>query len=139
MTGSQVSAELREFSGSTIDTPFEKMRANAILNASHDAKGFSIINFNVSGFLKSAKHNDIIYILCLWAIEPVNKAPSKFEQHPQAGQQALIKRASLLADNLSQRRDLNDDFLQKLRIHMERTIENHMIAFLSNVQEAQSA
>ncbi len=128
-----------EFKGTTIKTPFEKMRANAILNATNDDKGLSIINFNVTGFVKAHKFDDVFYILCLWSVEPLEKAPRKFGRYPEAGEQALKTRAKGLIDNLSNRRDLTHEFIDTLRDGMTKMIENQMSPLYSDDYHAQTA
>lgn len=90
----------RDFTGTGIKTPFDQMRANAMINARHDTRGMSIINFNINAFMQQAKHEDIYHILSLWAVEPVKRSPTKFRKHPEAGERALYKRADVLKDNI---------------------------------------
>ncbi len=118
--------DARDYSGTTIKTPFEKMRANAIINAKNDTAGLSLINFNITAFLPKSKREDAYYLLSQWAIEPINLQKQKFLQYPQQGTQALIKRADLLIENLSKRNDLPDGFLEISGERMKEEINKTM-------------
>ncbi|MGH1457043.1 MAG: hypothetical protein ACRBDI_09700 [Alphaproteobacteria bacterium] len=120
-----------EFKNTTIKTPFEKMRARAIITASLDAKGLSLINFNLTAFLPSSKRDDAILILCLWASEPLRKQADKFRAHPEQGKEALNKRIDLLCQNIGQRKDLPNGFLETAQIKMKEAINSDM-AYLIN-------
>ncbi len=122
-----------EFKNTGIKTPFEKMRARAIISAGLDAKGLSLINFNLTAFLPTAKRNDAILILCLWAGEPIRKQGEKFRAHPEQGKEALTKRVELLCQNLEQRKDLPNGFLDTAHLKMKEAIHNEMAYLLQSV------
>ncbi len=115
-----------EFKHSTIKTPFEKMRARAIINAGLDTKGLSLINFNLTHFLSFSKRNDGLFILSLWACTPIQKAPEKFQQHSQQGIEALEKRIDILLNNLKSRGDLPNGFLKNAETQMKNAVSQKM-------------
>jgi len=113
----------QEFKGANIKTPFEKMRARAIIFAGLDAEGLSLINFNLGAFLNYNKKQDGIMILKFWATQPIKEQTNKFHAHPEAGQKALYKRVDLLTENLKQRKDLPKGFLETATTEMKNAIE----------------
>lgn len=119
------------FSNTSIKTPFEKMRARAIVNASLNAQGLSLINFNLTAFL--SRPNDATLILCLWAIEPIQQYSEKFRQHPQEGENALIDRVHNLAIHLQKRSDLPQNFLEHAQAQMKEAITKEMAYILQSV------
>lgn len=116
----------RDFTGTGIKTPFDQMRANAMINAQHDTRGMSIINFNISAFLQQAKHDDIYYILSLWAVEPVKRSPAKFRKYAEAGERALYKRAEALKTNFLKTPHIADWLAETAAEHMFSAIEEEM-------------
>lgn len=126
-------AILPEFEGTTIKTPFEKLRARAIINAGLDAQGLSLIHFNLPAFLSTEKRNDAILILCLWASEPIRKQPKQFRNFPDQGQAALDKRTDILRDHLEKRKDLPHGFLDTAHTRMKEAIAKEMAYLLQSV------
>lgn len=100
------------FKGTNIKTPFEVMRASAIINANIDTRGLSLINFNLTTFLKKGREEDCYFILSLWAVIPIKNRPQHYIKHPQTGQQALIKRTEELINHLKKRSDTSDYFIE---------------------------
>ena len=121
----------QEFKGTCIKTPFEKMRARTIISAGMDAKGLSLINFNLTAFMHYDKRPGAYLILSLWASEPIRKQVNKFRAHPDEGKQALYKRVYMLSENLRQRKDLPNGFLDKAIIQMKQAVDTE-IAYLRN-------
>lgn len=117
---------LRDFPKSGIKSPFERMRANAIINAKCDAAGYSMINFNITTFLPAERHSDAFMILSLWAIEPIRLAREKFMSHAEEGNKALRARTLHLLENLSKRNDIPSAFIIRAREHMFKTIESEL-------------
>lgn len=115
-----------DFSGTKIKSPADKMRAHSIINAANTQNGLSIINFNLSFFLKTSRTNDVAHILSLWAIQPVKQSAQKFFNHPEAGTHALKSRAETLIQHLSCRHDLHDGFIENCREKMIERIENEI-------------
>ncbi len=122
-----------EFKGTNIKTPFEKMRARAIINAGLDAQGLSLINFNLTAFLPSDKRNDAILILCLWASEPIRKQPKKCQSHPEQAKLNLYKRTNILIENLGKRNDLPNGFLGTTHVKMKEAINREMAYLIQSV------
>ncbi len=116
----------QEFKGTNIKTPFEKMRARAIISSGLDAEGLSLINFNLSAFLSYDKRQDGIIILKFWATQPIREQTDKFRTHPETGKQALYKRVNLLEGNLKQRKDLPKGFLDNAITEMKSTIDKEI-------------
>lgn len=128
--------DARDYSRTTIKTPFERMRANAIVSAKNDVTGLSLINFNITAFLPKSKRNDAYYLLSQWAIEPINLQQQKFLQYPIEGTKALINRADILMANLSRRNDLPDGFLDTAYEHITNTIKQTMLTLThANTQD----
>jgi len=119
----------RDFTGTGIKTPFDQMRANAMINARHDTRGMSIIIFNLNAFLQQARHEDIYHILSLWAVEPIKRSPAKFKKHPEAGEKALYKRAKALQENLYKTPHIPDWLSETSLEHMFASIEKEMSIF----------
>lgn len=118
-----------DFKGTGIKTAFEQMRANAIINADNNARGLSIINFNITAFLARRRQKDALFILGLWAISPIKSNLERFKNYPTDGQKALEKRAENLIVNLQQRPDFSNDFAQELLDHIKTAIAeeiNHL-------------
>lgn len=125
--------EQHEFKGTTIKTPFEKMRARAIIGSGLDAQGLSLINFNLTAFLPYGKREDAILILCLWASEPVHKQHAKCQSNPEQAKIALYKRVDLLKENLEKRSDLPNGFLENAHTKMKEAINKEMAYLLQSV------
>ena len=121
----------QKFKGTCINTPFEKMRARALISADMDARGISLINFNLTAFLHYDKRPGAYLILSLWASEPIRKQVNKFRAYPDEGKQALYKRVYMLGENLRHRKDLPKGFLDKAIIQMKQAVDNE-IALLKN-------
>lgn len=124
----------RDFTGTTIRKPMEKMRAHAIIRAADDPSGLSMINFNITPFLLSTRKQDAFFILGLWATEPVRRAPGKFVRFPEAGKDALITRTNALMKNLVRREDVKDTFVEEAKIHIFEMIE-HEINYMRGEHE----
>lgn len=122
-----------EFEGTTIKTPFEKLRARAIINAGLDAQGLSMINVNLTAFLTETRRGDAVLLLCLWAVNPVYKQREKFRNNPQAGTDLLVKRSDLLKAHLEQRKDLPHGFLDTAHAKMKEAISKEMAHLLQSV------
>lgn len=116
----------RDFTGTGIKTPFDQMRANAMINARHDTRGTSIINFNINAFLQKARHDDLYYILSMWAVEPIMRSPVKFRKHPEAGKKALYKRVASLRKNFYSTRHIADWFADTAYEHMMIAVDNEI-------------
>lgn len=116
----------REFKGSELKTPFDQMRANAMINAGHDDRGLSVLHFNICAFLNQGRRNDIHYILKLWAIEPINKNAQKFRKYPEAGYNALLKRITILEKSLSKHRNIGYWFTKDAAAEMRNALEKEM-------------
>lgn len=129
----------RDFTGTTIKTPMDKMRAMSIIRAKDDPSGLSIINFNITAFLTTAKHPDAFFILGLWATEPVRRSPGKFIRFPHAGRQALATRSDALMVRLSQRPDINQNFIDGAKLHIAEMIGQEVTHLLGNARVAESA
>lgn len=115
-----------EFKGTNIKTPFEKMRARAIISAGLDTQGISLINFNLTAFLSPEKRNDAIIILCIWATEPARKQRNKCKAYPEQAKLALYKRVETLRNFLEKRQDLPEGFSENAYRKMVDAI-NHEI------------
>ncbi len=126
----------RDFTGTGIKTPFDQMRANAMINAHHDTRGMSIIIFNLNAFLQQARHEDIYHILSLWAIEPLKRSPAKFRKYPKAGKKALYKRAKSLQEKLYKAPHIPDWLSETSLEYMYNSIEKEISAF--NMKQKQS-
>ncbi len=116
----------RNFIGSGIKTPFDQMRANAMINAQHDKRGMSILIFNANYFLQEARHQDLYYILSLWAVEPTKRSPAKFKKYPEAGRKALYKRVETFRKYFYMARHIHDCFVDKAIEHMMIAINNEL-------------
>tara|TARA_R110001592_G_scaffold20926_11_gene84687 strand:+ start:3513 stop:3929 length:417 start_codon:yes stop_codon:yes gene_type:complete len=127
---------VRDYAGTGIKTPFDKMRANAMINARHDTRGMSIIEFNINAFLQQARHEDVYHILRLWAVEPLKRSPSKFQKYPEAGEKALYKRAQALKDNLLRAPHIGDWLAESASEHMSRAIEQELNVLHSNIKHS---
>ncbi len=126
----------RDFTGTGIKTPFDQMRANAMINARHDTRGMSIIIFNLNAFLQQARHEDIYHILSLWAIEPLKRSPAKFRKYPEAGEKALYKRAKALQENLYKTPHIPDWLSESALEYMFNAIEQEMSIFSPNLKQS---
>ncbi len=115
--------EPADFKETTIKTAFEQMRANAIINAEHNARGISIIDFNITTFLSKRRQKDALFILGLWAVQPIKQNTERFKDHPIQGQTALQKRAENLIDHLNRRPDISDEFARESLLHIQNIIE----------------
>lgn len=124
-----------DFSGTNIKTPVDKMRAHSVINAPNTPNGLSLINFNLSCFIKKARTKEICHILSLWATAPIKKNPHKFISHPKAGEQALKKRAETLLDQLSGRHDMSDNFIENCEKHMFENIEKEIRILLETAHK----
>ena len=102
----------------SIMTPMEKMRANAIIRAKHDKAGLSVINFNITHFIPKIYNDSAYFVLSEWAIEPIKSQPNKFAHYPIEGEKALIKRIEILIENLSSRHDIPTEFIQNAKMQM---------------------
>lgn len=120
------SLSARDFAGTQIKTPFEKMRANAIVNAKYDTCGLSIISFNVFAFLQHGKSQDAHHLLCRWAVEPIRRNPSKFIKYPEAGYSALIKRVMKLDRDLAIKQNIPDWFAERATAQMRKAVDDAM-------------
>lgn len=116
----------RDFTGTGIKTPFDQMRANAIINARHDVSGMSVINFNINAFLQKARHDEIYYILNLWAIEPIKRNPEKFKKYTDFGKRALQKRAEILRRNFEKAPQIHDWFIDTAMSSISEAIEQEI-------------
>lgn len=116
---------IRDFSGTTIKTAFDQMRANAVINAQHDTRGLSIISFNISAFIQDARYDDAYFLLNKWAVAPILRSPSKFKRYPRAGHDALYKRAMTLAQDLSDKRLIPYWFVESIMEQMNEQIAEH--------------
>ena len=134
-----IELETSEFKGTNIKTPFEIMRASAIIHASMDTCGLSLINFNLTTFLARGREEDAHFILSLWAIEPIKHQTQKFRQNPHAGQQALIKRAEKLIERLAEREDTSNNFLETVFTRMTQHINKTLAEVCPDYDMAQSA
>ena len=130
---------ISEFKGTNIKTPFEVMRAGAIIHANMDTRGLSLINFNLTTFLERGREEDAYSILSFWAIEPIKHQVQRFIQSPQAGQEALIKRAEKLIEHLAKREDTSDYFLETVFARMTQHINKTLAEVCPNYDMAQSA
>lgn len=130
---------LSQFKGTNIKTPFEIMRANAIIDANMDIRGLSLINFNLTTFLKRGREEDAYFILSFWAIAPIKHQAQKFIQNPQAGQQALIKRTEKLIERLAEREDTSEYFLETVFTRMTQHINRTLSKICPDYDIAQSA
>lgn len=126
----------RDFSGTGIKTPFDQMRANAMINAKHDVRGMSIINFNINAFLQQARHDDLYYILCQWAVEPIKRSPSKFKRYPEAGERALHKRAIALKNNFVKTPHMPDWLADTALEMMHSAIEEEMLTLCPELKKS---
>ncbi len=115
----------RDFSGTTIKTAFDQMRANAVINAQHDTRGLSVISFNISAFIQDARYDDAYFLLNKWAVAPIIRSPSKFKRYPRAGHDALYKRAITLAQDLSDKRLIPYWFVESIMKQMNEQITDH--------------
>ena len=129
----------RDFTGTTIKTPMDKMRAMSIINAKDDTAGLSLINFNITTFLSKNKQADAFFILGLWATEPVRRYPAKFVRFPEAGKQALSTRADSLMTNLLQRQDVDNDFVDAAKIQINSMINKEITYIRHSEKEPESA
>ncbi len=116
----------RDFSETGISTPFDQMRANAMINASHDTRGMSILIFNTNAFLQEARHQDLYYILSAWAVEPTKRSPAKFKRYPKAGKKALYKRVEIFKEKFYMAHHIHDYFVDKAVQHMLIAIDNEL-------------
>lgn len=130
---------INKFKGTNIKTPFEIMRAGAIIHANMDTRGLSLINFNLTTFLQKGREEDAYFILSLWAIEPIKHQVQRFIQNPKAGQQALIKRTEKLMEHLAKREDTSDYFLETVFARMTQHIRKTLAEVCPNYDMAQSA
>lgn len=115
-----------DFSGTKIKSPADKMRAHSVINAANTQNGLSMINFNLSFFMKTSRTHDVAHILSLWAIAPVKKSADKFFNHPEAGTHALKARVDALIQHLSCRHDLHEDFIESCKDKMVEAIDNEI-------------
>lgn len=122
----------RDFAGTNIKSPLEKMRAMSIITAKDDPTGLSMINFNLSNFLKKHNEEDIFFIFGQWATEPVKRSPGKFIRFPASGKEALITRTDALMRNLSQRQDINDNFIESASKYMYKAIDKEVMYLGTN-------
>ena len=129
----------RDFPGTGIKNPAEKMRAMAIINAKDDLAGISKINFSLTAFLQKGHFTDICIVLEQWATEPIRNTPNKFIRFPEAGKQALIHRSNKLLDNLKQRRDLSPPNIRTIKTFMHNAIERKIMCLDSRNSYAQNA
>ena len=125
-----------EFKGSGIKTPFEKMRANAIINAKLDTVGMSLINFNITAFLGRSRHEDAFLILSLWAIKPIRDNLNAFQSNPHQGEEALNKRISVLIERFQTRPDMTPAFLDAATIRMNTAVESEIMHLKSASRQA---
>ncbi len=122
----------RDFSGTEIKKPAEKMRTMAIINAKDDAIGLNKINFSLTILLQKNSFKDICYIMGQWATEPVRRSPGKFIRFPAAGKDALKTRVDAMLDHLKQRPDLTDSNIETLKIYMHNAIDHEIMYIGSN-------
>ncbi len=104
------------------------MRACAIINANLDVRGLSLINFNLTTFMGKGRQKDALFILSLWAIEPVRKQTQRFIESPKAGEAALIKRTDNLIVYLKKRSDASDCFIENATSQMTDRINKTIYA-----------
>ncbi|PCI57076.1 MAG: hypothetical protein COB36_02060 [Alphaproteobacteria bacterium] len=130
---------INKFKGTNIKTPFEIMRAGAIIHANMDTRGLSLINFNLTTFLQRGREEDAYSILSFWAIEPIKHQVQRFIQNPEAGREALIKRVEKLIEHLEKRNDTSDYFLETVFTRMTQHINRTLAEVCPNYDMAQSA
>ena len=130
---------ISEFKGTNIKTPFEVMRAGAIIHAKMDTRGLSLINFNLTTFLERGREEDSYFILSLWAVEPIKHQTQKFRLSPELGQQALVKRAENLIMHLEKRADTSEYFLNTVLARMTQHINRTLSEICPHYDIAQSA
>lgn len=129
------SLSARDLAGTEISTPFEKMRANTIVNAKYDTCGLSIISFNVFAFLQHGKSEDAYFLLCRWAIEPIKRNPSKFIKYPEAGYSALIKRVMKLDRDFAIKQNIPDWFAERATAQMRKAVDDAMYELKSKTKD----
>jgi|GEM_PF-4894880 len=127
----------RNFAGSGIKTPFDQMRANAMINAQHDTRGMSVLVFNANYLLQEARHQDLYYILSLWAVEPMKRSPVKFRKYPEAGEKALQKRMEIFKNHFYMARHIHDCFVDKAIEHMMIAIDNELSLHCPDLKRSQ--
>ena len=129
----------RDFSGTNIKKPMDKMRAHAIIRAKDDPSGLSIINFNLPAFLHKSRHKDAFFILSMWATEPVRRNSLKFVKYPEQGKQALRLRADALLQHISKREDTCNEFIQSASLYINTAIETEMVVVQSGHLQRETA
>ncbi len=126
----------RDFTGTDIKTPFEQMRSNAMINARHDLRGMSVLIFNANYFLQEARHQDLYYILSLWAVEPTKRSPVKFRKYPKAGRNALYKRVEILRKHFYMAPHIHDCFVDTAIDHMMIAIDNELSIIHPDIKQS---
>jgi hypothetical protein len=121
----------RDFTGTNIKSPAEKMRAMTIITATNDTDGLNKINFSLTFFLQKGSFIDLCYVMGQWATEPVRRSPGKFIRFPVAGKEALKTRSDALLDHLAQRPDLSGANIHSLKTYIHNAID-HEIMYLGN-------
>ncbi|MGN7438660.1 MAG: hypothetical protein ACTHOO_08460 [Alcanivorax sp.] len=129
----------RDFTGTSINSPMDKMRAMSIINAKDDPSGLSLINFNITTFLGKSRLSDAYYILGLWATEPVRRSPGKFIRFPQAGKEALLNRSNSLLTRLSEREDIDAAFVHEASQAIQGMVEKEITYLCRNEHTSEIA
>lgn len=129
----------RDFTGTSIKSPMDKMRAMSIINAKDDPTGLSMINFNITTFLGRSRLQDAYFVLGLWATEPVRRSPGKFIRFPQAGKEALLNRSNNLLTRLSEREDIDADFVHEASQTIQSMVEKEITYLRRNEHVSESA
>ena len=122
----------RDFSGTNIKSPADKMRAMTIITARDDADGLNKLNFSLTFLLQSSAHQDICFVMGQWATEPVRRNPGKYVRFPAAGKEALINRTDALLNILGQRRDMTGAYIDTLKVFMHNAIIKEITYLGSN-------
>ncbi len=128
----------RSFVGTQIKTPFDQMRANAMINAQHDERGLSILHFNINAFMRDGRYEDLFYILKLWAVEPMKRQPQKFQRYPLAGYKALMGRIKILETSLAKRANMSQWFIETSAAQMREITDQYIHDLCPDLQEKQS-
>ena len=126
----------RSFPGTGLKTPFDQMRANAMINARHDTRGMSVLIFNANYFLQEARHHDLYYILSMWAVEPIKRNPVKFKKYPESGKKALYERVEIMKKNFYMARHIHDCFVDKAADHMMIAIDNELSLLCPDLKQS---
>ncbi len=129
----------RDFSGTGIKKPTEKMRAMTIITATDNAAGLNKINFSLTVLLQKSSFKDVCYTMGQWATEPVRRSPGKFIRFPAAGKEALNTRTDALLRHLSPRQDITDANIHSLKAYMNNAVDQEIMYLGNHGTMAQSA